>query len=211
MYLSRVEIDLYNRKKYSDLSHVGKYHHWVEECFPNEIENKERSRKLWRVDCLNGRIYLLIVSKVQPNPDKLELYGVKGSGQIKSYDRFLNSLENEKKYRFRVTLNPVVSIASGKGKRGRVYPHVTVEQQRKFLLDRAKKNGFFLEENEFNVVERKFVKFEKANQRSIRLSKVTYEGVLTVKDKDTFRRLLASGFGKKKAYGFGLMTVIPEV
>lgn len=42
-----------------------------------------------------------------------------------------------------------------------------------------------------------------------RLSKTTYEGNLTITNIDKFKALLVKGFGKKKAYGFGLMTVIP--
>ena len=41
------------------------------------------------------------------------------------------------------------------------------------------------------------------------LVKVVYEGILTVSDADLFKKLLTEGMGKKKAYGFGLMTVIP--
>ena len=43
------------------------------------------------------------------------------------------------------------------------------------------------------------------------LSKVTYEGILKVTDKKVFYQSLTEGIGKKKAYGFGLMTVIPLV
>ena len=38
MYISRVEIDRYNRRKVRDLTHVGAYHAWVEESFPSELE-----------------------------------------------------------------------------------------------------------------------------------------------------------------------------
>ncbi len=38
MYLSRVEIDSLNRQKIKDLSHLGAYHHWVESCFPDELQ-----------------------------------------------------------------------------------------------------------------------------------------------------------------------------
>ena len=42
-----------------------------------------------------------------------------------------------------------------------------------------------------------------------RLSKTTYEGNLTITDSKKFKALLVGGMGKKKAYGFGMMTVIP--
>ena len=89
MYISRVQIDIDNRRKIKELTHVGAFHHWVEECFPEEIANHIRSRKLWRVDQLQGKSYLLVVSSGLPDVKALEKYGVEGSAQIKVYDQFL--------------------------------------------------------------------------------------------------------------------------
>ena len=50
MYLSRVEVDFANRKKIKNLSHLGAYHSWVEESFPQEIAAGRRLRHLWRLD-----------------------------------------------------------------------------------------------------------------------------------------------------------------
>lgn len=36
MYISRVEVDVKNRKKIKNLSHVAAYHSWVEDSFPKE-------------------------------------------------------------------------------------------------------------------------------------------------------------------------------
>lgn len=210
MYISRVEVDTYNRRTIRELSHVGAYHNWVEHSFPHEFKNGERSRKLWRLDNINNRTYLLIISQIKPSIPHLEKFGVSGTGQTKNYDNFLGQLENNLKARFRVTLNPVKSIReTEEAKRGRVVPHVTIDQQRKFLLDRSEKNGFSLENNEFQIVERGYVRFKKKNNREIQLAKATYEGHLTVIDKDRFIETLTLGFGKKKAYGFGMLTVIP--
>ena len=41
------------------------------------------------------------------------------------------------------------------------------------------------------------------------LAMATYEGNLVVTDKEKFIKTLTEGIGKKKAYGFGMMTVIP--
>ena len=43
----------------------------------------------------------------------------------------------------------------------------------------------------------------------MKLSRVAYEGVLRVQDIEVFRNALMQGIGRKKAYGFGMMTVIP--
>ncbi len=37
MYLSRVEIDQGNRQKLKDLTHLGAYHSWVENSFPEKF------------------------------------------------------------------------------------------------------------------------------------------------------------------------------
>ncbi len=42
MYISRVEIDTNNRQKLRDLYHLGAYHNWVENCFPNELKKKSK-------------------------------------------------------------------------------------------------------------------------------------------------------------------------
>lgn len=78
MYLSRVEIDTKNRKKMRDLTHVGVYHAWVEDSFPNQTFNSDGvfPRKLWRIDNINQKKYLLLVSEEKPELEKLEKYGV---------------------------------------------------------------------------------------------------------------------------------------
>lgn len=209
MYISRVQIDIDNRRKIKELTHVGAFHHWVEECFPEEIANHIRSRKLWRVDQLQGKSYLLVVSSGLPDVKALEKYGVEGSAQIKVYDQFLNSLEESHRMRFRVVLNPVIALSQGSGHKSLVKPHVTAEYQGKYLLDRSEKNGFSLKKDEFSIVERGYVFFRKSGGRPLRFIKVVYEGVLTISDINLFRKMLIAGLGKHKAYGFGMMIVIP--
>jgi len=211
MYLSQVEIDINNRYKIRDLTHLGAYHNWVEQCFPQEISTKERSRKLWRIDQLKGRQYLLLVSSTKPDLRLLESYGVSGSGRSKSYDSFLNSLEEDMSAQFKVVLNPVIAKKQEGKQRGRVLPYLSEEDQLNFLINRSEKNGFLLDKEKFWITERSFEILKKRGQKNLHLSKVTYEGMLIIKNTDIFRRTLSIGFGKKKAYGFGMMTVIPGV
>lgn len=209
MYLSRVEINTENRKLARELSHLGAYHNWVECSFPGEIDEKIRSRKLWRIDTIGDKRYLLIVSETEPNLERLEYYGVKNSAETKSYEPFLSSIKEGMKFRFRVTLNPVKSVSDENCKnRGRVYPILNEKELVDFLLKRSEKNGFHLNENEFTVVNQGFEVLKKSKETT-KLRKAVYEGVLTVSDKERFIETLTKGFGKKKAYGFGMMTVIP--
>ena len=76
-------------------------------------------------------------------------------------------------------------------------------------MERTIKNGFEVNEDEVNIVERGFELLRKSGTKPVKVVKATFEGVLTVVDEDKFKTVLENGFGKKKAYGFGLMTVIP--
>lgn len=210
MYMSRVKINS-NNKFWIKNNHVGFFHNWVERSFYSERRNNKEqlSRKLWRIDKLNNEYYLVIVSKNKPDNLEHDENAVKGSSIIKSYDTFIDELKQESVLRFKITLNPVCSIKSDShdAKRGKVVPHVTIEQQKKFLVDRSIKNGFEL--LSFNIIERGYVRFKKPSKKDIMLSKAIYEGVLKITDIDKFRNVLVNGLGKKKAYGFGLMTVLP--
>ena len=160
MYLSQVEIDIQNRQKIRELSHLGAFHHWVEQSFPAEIDKELRTRKLWRIDKLKDRHYLLVVSSTKPDLMRLERYGVSGSAKTRLYDPFLEALAEGTRARFRVTLNPVISVKSDGGAAG-VKPHITIERQMRFLSERAEKNGFSLNENDFSITERSFEPLKK--------------------------------------------------
>ncbi|HZK02071.1 MAG TPA: type I-E CRISPR-associated protein Cas6/Cse3/CasE [Anaerovoracaceae bacterium] len=207
-YISRVEIDTVNRRKISDLTHLGAYHNWVEKSFPEELVDGERSRKLWRIDQLKGKTYLLIISQGEPDMKQFESYGVPGTGQCKIYDTFLQSLKHGQKMSFRLTANPVRAVKEGHG-RGRVYPHITVEQQLEYLEKRAERLGFSLVNNDYRVVQRDFPILKKKGGKSIKLARAIYEGSLIIENIGDFRRTLTEGVGKEKAYGFGMMTVMP--
>lgn len=211
MYLSRVKIDVNNRQKIKDLDHLGAYHSWVEESYPGEVKVGERSRKLWRIDYLGDDSYLIVLSKEKPVLEKLEKYGVADSAETKDYSILLNQLRTGDKLRFRLVLNPVVSLSQGKKsrKRGRVIPLVTAEQQLHFLLERSLNHGFSVNDNEVMITSRSFEILKRRNQQPLKVCKAAYEGLLTIENLELFKETLINGIGKKKAYGFGLLTVIP--
>ena len=206
MYLSRVEIARDNRRKIQDLTHVGAYHGWVEQSFPHEFENGQRSRKLWRIDTLGNKHYLLLVSEQAPDLEALEKYGVTGSAETKNYQPFLDSLSQGDRLKFKVQLNPVIRKSAGTGKAGPIVPLVSDEDQMDFLLDRSEKRGFRVEE--CLIIEKGYERLKKPKRRDVQLVKAVYQGELIVTDVEQFKETLVVGFGRQKAYGFGLMTVI---
>ncbi len=216
MYISRVEIDTNNRQKIRDLYHLGAYHNWVENCFPNELKKKVRLRHLWRIDELNGKKYLLVLSEEKPKLDKLERYGVANTAETKDYDHFLSSLNQGKKYRFKLTANPSYRITDAKTGKSKVVPHITVLQQTKWLLDRSEKYGFDLvkseddeETYEMNITSRDWPRLRRKCNKIVKLSRVTFEGLLEIKDLQQFKQAMVTGIGREKAFGMGLLTVIP--
>lgn len=214
MYFSRVEVDRNNRQKIQALTHLGAYHNWVEQAFPIDPDAVERPRHLWRLDQLGDHQYLLVVSEMKPNLQALERYGVVGSAQTKDYDRLLDSLKVGQHFRFRLVANPSYSVPQANGKRGRVYPHVTVTQQRQWLCDKAERSGFEIltDSNDtprFDIVARDYPVLHRKAGRGVRLSRVAFEGELQITNLDLFIHAMTAGIGREKAYGMGMLTVIP--
>ncbi len=208
MYLSRVEIDMTNRLSLRTLNHLGAYHNWVEQAFPDEIDKGSRSRKLWRIDQIEGKRYLLVISETKPNCELMEAYAVKGSFDCKDYEPFLNSIKQGDSFLFRIILNPVHSVCEDNTSRGKVYPLYAEEEQRKFFRERAVKHGFHVDNNQFLIKEKGEELLRKKGNKRVNLVKSVYEGRLTVEDANLFVELLRHGMGREKAYGFGMMTVI---
>lgn len=213
MYLSRVEIDQGNRQKLKELTHLGAYHNWVESSFPENF-GKNRPRHLWRLDTLNHKRYLLVVSDEKPDLHLLGKYGVSGTAETKNYDHFLSQVNQNEIYNFRLTANPVHRVTQSGQKSGRIYPHITVQKQKEWLIDRAESCGFELIRDEsgiykFDIVNRDWPLLLHKGSKRVKLSRVTFEGQLKVNDLAIFKQHLTSGIGKEKAYGMGMLTIIP--
>lgn len=215
MYLSRVEIDINNRRKMKDLTHLGCYHSWVEDSFP-KFSKENRSRKLWRIDNVYDKYYLLVLSENKPDMEKLEKYGLESSAGVKNYDQFLDSLKEGMKAKFKIKLNTVRAYKDEKNptKRGRIMP-VPNEKLNEFLIDKATRNGFEVNPGEFaisKIDKEYFMHTDKGETKKSRkdIVSATYEGILTITDLEKFKAALVNGIGKKKAYGCGFLTIIPE-
>ena len=219
MYFSRVEVDSKNRQKLSNLSHVGAYHNWVESAFTSERKEEvdgHRNRHLWRLEELNGKQYLLIVSANRPNLDVLESYGIAGSAVTKNYDSFLDNLYDGESLLFKLVANPTLKKAIPGKKQGRIIP-VKPSELNTWLLNKQDQFGFEIEKDTFQNYQvqvthkgKKLLYHKKDNNRKqVLLSEVTYEGILKITNIKKFKDALISGIGREKAYGFGLLTVAP--
>lgn len=211
MYLSRISLDAKKRETMRALASPQLLHGAVEQSF-----GRERRRNLWRIDWLGETCYLLVLSTERPDfMHVAEQFGYPASQrpfETKEYGPLLARLQLGQIWRFRLRANPVRSSSKEKdeaSERGKVFAHVTQEQQRQWLLARAEACGFALEENSFDIVHTQWMKFHKGRDgsREVKLRTATFEGVLTISDIERFKQTLLSGIGRAKAYGCGLLTI----
>ncbi len=207
MYLSRVELNVNRRSTMAALAAPQKLHGAVETAFSGE-----RKRRLWRLDRLGGKLYILIVSEDLPTNLEhiVSQFGTGQEAETKDYAPLFERLKAGERWHFRLTANPVHSCADAKrpGERGTVTAHCSTEHQKRWLMGRAGKHGFHLTEDDFTVTETKWLRFKKKEKYPVTLLSVTYEGALSIVDPTAFQQLLCQGIGKGKAYGLGMMTVI---
>ena len=200
MILSRIRLNTDAVSTKRAIANPQIIHAAVEACINNE------ERKLWRIDYLATGVYLLILSPSTPDFDKFE-FGV--NGESREYSRLLEQLKNGMHLGFRLRANPTYTKSAGTGNRGQIYAHVTIEQRRNWLLDKAPKCGFSLNENEFDIITSDNIRFrKKQGQKNVELGIAEYEGLLCVEDAEIFKKALIDGIGRAKAYGCGMLTVV---
>jgi len=215
MYLSRIELNTRRKSTMVALASPQQLHAAVESSFPSSADKK--CRNLWRIDRLGNELYLLVLSSGKPDFTHIvEQYGWPAAEQqweTKNYVSLLERIEVGQIWQFRLRANPVHSVNQASvspdhktAQRGKVFAHVTVQQQEQWLLDRAIKYGFRLKEGSFRVVQQEVRKFKRQGN-PVTLGIATFEGILEVEDVALFVRTLTSGIGRAKAYGCGLLTL----
>ncbi|MDD3400135.1 MAG: type I-E CRISPR-associated protein Cas6/Cse3/CasE [Eubacteriales bacterium] len=206
MFLSRVELDPKRRDTMRALASPSMLHGAIETGFMGE-----RKRNLWRIDYLGEHCYLMVLSEDEPNFTELTAqFGVKEDWQTKSYDPLLERITQGQCWQFRLCANPVQSEPIKGEKRGKIRAHVTQEQQKQWLMERAERYGFLLKTDDFDVVDTRWYRFKKRGQHEITLRTATFEGTLQITNAEQFIQTLINGVGREKAYGCGLLTIAKQ-
>lgn len=207
MYLSRIPLDITDRNTMKALSSPSIFHGAISESFTGG-----RPEVLWRIDALNERLFMLILSVDKPDLTNFSRQFSNGDNwETKDYGQLLDRIKNGSVFKFRLTSNPTKTICDKNGKRGKVAAHITTEHQKNWLIQKGTQNGFSVNENSFDVVQSKWHRFYKQGNNYVTLLSVTFEGILEVTDAEKFKAVLTKGIGRGKAYGMGLMTVMNAV
>lgn len=181
-------------------------------------------RVLWRVDQGPHGTTLYLLTPAAPDCTQLVADAALAGAEPRTldYEPFLARLKAGQEWAFRLAANPSWSVSRGQGVRGQRVGHVTVKQQREWLMKRASSYGFDLlpapgiEEGDVDtsvlVVRRERPVFGRQRpggetRDRVTINRTVYEGVLRVIDAEVFRATLVSGIGRSKAYGCGLLTL----
>ena len=209
MFLTRIQLDEGKRKTVMALEQPQLIHGALQRDAQETVQ-----RPLWRIDRYNGKHWLLVLCERKVGFDHLiEQFGFPDSSltwETRDYDRVLEKAENNSRWRFRLKANPIRSQMNSEknGERGRIYAHVTVDQQKKWLMHKALISGFLLSEDEFDVIQTTWYRFKKRGEMYVTLKATTFEGILEIIDQEKFKECLLNGIGKGKAYGLGMLTIM---
>ena len=155
MYLSRISLDITERNTMKALSSPSIFHGAISDSFTGG-----RPDVLWRIDNLNDRLFMLILSNDRPDLTNFSRQFSNGEHwETKDYDQLLDRIKNNSVFRFRITSNPTKTICDKNGKRGKVVAHITTEHQKNWLIRKGTKNGFSVNESSFDVVQSKWYRF----------------------------------------------------
>lgn len=220
MFLTKFQLNPTRREVLRLIASPQRLHAAVLSTFPPDTTAAAASRVLWRLDQpQRHELNLYLVSPARPSLEVLQSefgWSQEPSGRVASYGPFLDRLDEGQAWRFRLTANPVRSVRTAHGQRGKVSPHLTVEQQREWLVTHAERHGFSVSDGDdgpaVDVTRRdreSFVKGAPDDKRRATISRAQFDGVLLVRDPEVLRSSLTHGIGRAKAYGCGLMTLAP--
>lgn len=217
MFLTRFRMNPQRRGSVRLIASPQRMHATVLSAFPPDRAESPQGRVLWRLDTPSRHEWnLFVVSPARPSMEQLQDecgWSQEQSWQIADYGPFLEALAAGQRWAFRLTANPVRAVAGERDTRGKVVPHVTAEQQRGWLLERADRHGFSLEGDlaeQVLVTRRERDSFERGRgerRQRATVSRAQFDGLLEVTDPELLRTSLTQGIGRAKAYGCGLLTL----
>lgn len=171
----------------------------------------------WRIEQVQHRTYLLIVSVYRPSMLRLhEQYGVLGafpSWESKNYDDLLDTVETGTQWRFSLCACPQCISCAQHEMHLRLHAMTlrTSSALKQWLLAQAPGGGFRVEEGALDVLRSGWQVYSPSapgGAEALLCQQVQYEGLLRVEEQATFRRTLTEGIGPCRAWGMGLMTVM---
>jgi CRISPR system Cascade subunit CasE len=205
MYLSLVEIKAdINNAKY--ISNPYKLHQAIWEAF------KEGSRDfLFRIEnnkTYNGNWRIYILSQRKPDFKGME-ENTKLEIANTGIKEFAPSVTEGMRLKFYLRANPTVKTKNKNNPDKQTRYNIIDEKELDEWIKRKGK-AFGFEPKSYNLRNKyKYRSYKGADSPPITHGGIDFEGILEVKDKASFIDGLKNGIGSAKAFGFGLLTVMP--
>jgi CRISPR system Cascade subunit CasE len=116
-------------------------------------------------------------------------------------------------FRFSLLVNPTRKVrsdaAGNRTKNGRRLPLTKREELLTWMQRKAEAGGFDIGDVEnLRTIPKPRSYFQKAGMSGVHFA-VEFQGMLTVRDAELFRRTFTTGIGSAKAFGFGLLALAP--
>lgn len=109
-------------------------------------------------------------------------------------------------YRFRIVINPTRRDNASK----KLLPVKGREAIADWFMARAESSwGFVVDPHTLQVERVDVLRFKEKAQREVTLAQAHLSGVLRVTDSDTFHQSVARGIGRGRAFGCGLLQIVP--
>ncbi|MCK9520837.1 MAG: type I-E CRISPR-associated protein Cas6/Cse3/CasE [Dehalococcoidia bacterium] len=239
MYLSRLQLDFRSRVARRWLADCHDLHRGIMSAFPHVETDAARAALgvLFRLEYQrDGGALVLVQSSARPDWSQAPAGAIAEVRGPKDITPLYAQLENERELRFRLRANPTRRVSKWAAAPGsnrerpeaqsavgkRVELRGEAEQIAWLARRGAERDGFEL------LTVRAFpggpgerapaVRADpggklrsRRKSRDLTLASVTFQGALRVTDVDRFRRALAEGVGPGKAFGCGLLSVMPMI
>lgn len=231
-YLSRLHLNLRDRRVRTDLANSQALHRRLLEAFPG-ASSRADVQLLYRVEAPRGAhatdYVILVQSGAEPDwtcldagylRDQEHAFGWSESNAVdmKDISGAFVQIGPGDQFRFRLRANPTQKrhFKAGEsprptGKNGTRVPLFVDRELQEWIARKADQHGFRLLGVRWqpDPVTGDIQRGSKADGKTLTHYAVLFEGALRVTDATAFQDALASGIGPAKAYGFGLLSLAP--
>lgn len=197
MFLSQITLDKANALKLRIFDSY-RYHQLLWQAFPDTPEAKRDF--IFRVDDFDSAYRIFMLSARRPS---LPAWGQWQTKEIN--EKFLS----HRNYRFELRANPTTRIKKPEGKKnGALRPITEDDELKKWFLRQSENNGFKIHGDCFSFMPPVTQPFSKDNARAV-INQVDFSGVIEVTDRAKFTDAFATGIGRARSLGFGMLVISP--
>jgi len=225
MYLTKLVLNPERYEVRRDLSDCYQMHRTILSMFPKVPTDtlpygmRKYYGILFRVESvengIQGSPYVLLQSKVEPLVKLLPANYLLEEARINSLEFLSTMIKEDSLCRFRLQANPTIKKQVEGKPNGIRVSLVNTDNQLDWLLRKGTLHGFEIVRSsgflQLQIKNAHTTKGQKTNghRHSLSFYSVLFEGLLRVDNVKQFSETLETGIGSGKAFGFGLLSLIP--